>query len=42
MSEPDPKSGLSEQSLQFLLREYQTLKELYTQAESGAQSIFNF
>jgi hypothetical protein len=42
MSKTDQESQLSEQSFQFLLKEYETLKDLYTQAETGAQSIFNF
>lgn len=32
----------SEQSLAILMKEYDTLRELYTQAESNAQNIFNF
>jgi hypothetical protein len=33
---------LDEQSLEILLKEYDALRELFSQAESGVQSIFNF
>jgi hypothetical protein len=40
---PDPAPDkLDDQALQVLFKEYDTLRELFTQAEASAQSMFNF
>lgn len=36
---PDP---LDDQALQVIMKEYDALRELYSQSEAGAQSVFNF
>ncbi len=43
-SSPQARSDppLDDYSLNLMLKEYDTLRELYTQAESSAQNIFNF
>jgi hypothetical protein len=39
---PDHPEPLDEQAMQVLMKEYDTLRELYTHAESSAQNLFNF
>ena len=40
---PTPQRGtLSEQAFAFLLKEYDSLRDLFTQTESSLQSLFNF
>lgn len=39
---PEPPDLLDDQALQVIMKEYDALRELYSQAEAGAQSIFNF
>lgn len=41
-TEPDIPDVLDDQALQVIMKEYDALRELYSQAEAGAQSIFNF
>jgi hypothetical protein len=39
---PDHPEPLHEQAMQVLMKEYDTLRELYTHAESSTQNLFNF
>jgi len=40
---PTPQRGtLSEQAFEFLLKEYDSLRDLFTQTESSLQNLFNF
>lgn len=38
----EPPARLDEQALEILLKEYDALRELFSQAETSVQSIFNF
>jgi len=38
----DLPAGLDDHALQVLMKEYDALRDLYTQAESSAQGMFNF
>jgi len=39
---PEPSVSLDEKALEIIMKEYDALRELYSQAEASAQSIFNF
>ncbi len=39
---PREQGTLSEQAFEFLLKEYDSLRDLFTQTESSLQSLFNF